>query len=153
VARLLAREGALVRVGSRQMARAAIVCDEIRAKVSSAQLEPAGTGSSQELAAALGGRRLVVAAGAASAVLLPRSAHAACPSLQVAIDLNAVPPLGIEGVEMTDRGVERDGVTSYGAIGVGDTKMKVHKAAIAQLFERNDLVLDAEEIYQLAQAV
>ena len=60
---------------------------------------------------------------------------------------------GIEGVEMTDRGVERDGVTSYGAIGVGDTKMKVHKAAIAQLFERNDLVLDAEEIYQLAQAV
>jgi len=54
---------------------------------------------------------------------------------------------------MTDRGAERDGVTSYGAIGVGDTKMKVHKAAIAQLFERNDLVLDAEEIYHLAQAV
>jgi len=153
VARLLAREGAIVRVGSRQMSRAALVCDEIRAKVPSAKLEPAGTGSSQELAAALDGRRLVVAAGAASAVLLPRSARAACPSLQVAIDLNAVPPLGIEGVEMTDRGAERDGVTSYGAIGVGDTKMKVHKAAIAQLFERNDLVLDAEEIYHLAQAV
>jgi hypothetical protein len=29
--------------------------------------------------------------------------------------------------------------------------MKVHKAAVALLFERNDLVLDAEEIFALAQ--
>ena len=28
--------------------------------------------------------------------------------------------------------------------------MKAHKAAIARLFERNDAVLDAEEIYDLA---
>jgi hypothetical protein len=152
VARLLAREGAQVRVGSRQAARAAVVCDEIRSRVTQAHLEPAGTGSAADLAAALQGQRLVIAAGAAGAVLLPRLARAACPTLQVAIDLNAVPPLGIEGVEVADRAVEREGIVSYGAIGVGDTKMKVHKAAIARLFERNDLVLDAEEIYQLAQA-
>ena len=53
----------------------------------------------------------------------------------MAIDLNAVPPLGIEGVEVMDKGKERDGVIGYGAVGVGDTKMKVHKAAIARLFE------------------
>ena len=57
VVRLLAREGSSVRVGSRQMSRASLVCDEIRAKVPSAQLEAAGTGSSSELAAALDGRR------------------------------------------------------------------------------------------------
>ena len=28
--------------------------------------------------------------------------------------------------------------------------MKVHKAAVARLFERNDQVLDAEEIYAIA---
>ncbi len=83
-------------------------------------------------------------------MLLPRSARTGCPTLKVAIDLNAVPPLGIEGIEMTDRGTQCDAVIAYGAIGVGDTKMKVHKNAIARLFERNDLVLDAEEIYQLA---
>ena len=33
-----------------------------------------------------------------------------CSDLQVAIDLNAVPPLGIEGVEVTDAADERDGV-------------------------------------------
>jgi hypothetical protein len=152
VARLLAREGAHVRVGSRQAARAAKVCDEIRKKVPQAQLEPVAAGSAAEVAAALDNRQLVIAAGAAGVVLLPHAARAACPTLKVAIDLNAVPPLGIDGVEMTDRGAQRDGVIAYGAIGVGDTKMKVHKAAIARLFECNDQVLDAEEIYQLAQS-
>jgi NAD(P)-dependent dehydrogenase (short-subunit alcohol dehydrogenase family) len=153
VARLLAREGADVRVGSRQAAKAAAVCQEILARVPNAQLQPVGTASEQEFVAALESRTLVIAAGAAGVVLVSKAARAACPSLQVAIDLNAVPPLGIEGVGVGDKGVTYDGVICYGAIGVGDTKMKIHKAAIASLFESNDKVLDAEEIYQLAQKV
>ena len=149
VARLLARQGAEIRLGSRQTTRAAAVCEAIRAKVEGVKIEPVGTGSAIELADALEGRSLVIAAGAAGAVLFPSEARAGCPSLRVAIDLNAVPPLGIEGVEVQDKATEHDGVISYGAIGVGDTKMKIHKAAIARLFERNDQVLDAEEIYQL----
>jgi methylenetetrahydrofolate/methylenetetrahydromethanopterin dehydrogenase (NADP+) len=151
VARLLAREGSFVRVGSRQQARAQAVCQEIANKVPSAQLQAVGTATSAELAAALEGQMLVFASGAAGVVLVPKLARAATPSLRVAIDLNAVPPLGIEGVNVTDKGVDQEGVICYGAIGVGDTKMKVHKAAIAALFESNDKVLDAEEIYQLAQ--
>ena len=37
-------------------------------------------------------------------VLLPKARTARLPDLKVAIDLNAVPPLGIEGVEVTDKG-------------------------------------------------
>jgi hypothetical protein len=150
VARLLAREGAQVRLGSRQQARAATVCQDLLGRVSNARLQPVATSTDQELAAALEGRTLVIAAGAAGVVLLPKAARAACPGLKVAIDLNAVPPLGVEGVGVADKGVEYDGAICYGAIGVGDTKMKVHKAAVASLFESNDKVLDAEEIYQLA---
>jgi len=153
VARLLAREGAQVRLGSRQASRAAGVCQQIAAKVSGAMLEPAGTGTAQELAAALQGRQLVVAAGTTGVVLLPKAARSGAKELKVAIDLNAVPPLGIEGVDVLDKGKEREGVIGYGAVGVGDTKMKIHKAAVAKLFERNDQVLDAEEIYQLATAI
>jgi hypothetical protein len=51
---------------------------------------------------------------------------------------------------VTDKAVQRDSFLCYGAIGVGDTKMKIHKAAIARLFEANNLVLDAEEVYALA---
>ena len=151
VVRLLAREGARVCVGSRQVTRAATVCQEIAQKIPNAQLQPAGISTSQDLTAALEGRTLVIAAGAAGVVLLPMAARNGCPTLKVAIDLNAVPPLGIEGVGVGDKGIEQTGVVCYGAIGIGDTKMKVHKAAIAALFESNDKVLDAEEIYQIAQ--
>jgi len=150
VARLLARQGAEVRVGSRQRDRASGICEAIKTKLTKARLEPVGTSTVEELQAALGGRVLVIAAGAAGAVLFPKAARATGSHLRVAIDLNAVPPSGIEGVEVMDRAKERDGVVGYGAIGVGATKMKIHKAAVARLFEGNDQIMDAEEVYALA---
>jgi hypothetical protein len=153
VARLLARQGSDVRVGSRQRARAEKVCEAIRAKVADAHMQPVVAGTSSELQSAFQGRTLVFAAGAAGTVLLPRGDRTTCPSLKLAIDLNAVPPLGIEGVEVTDKGAERDGIICYGAIGVGETKMKIHKAAIAKLFESNDQIMDAEEVFALATAI
>jgi hypothetical protein len=150
VALLLAGHGADVFIASRQRDRAATVCERIRNRVPGARLTPVSASSSADAVQALDGRTLVVAAGAAGAVLLPRSIRQKATALQVAVDLNAVPPLGIEGIEVNDRGAARDGVTCYGAIGVGADKMKLHRAAVARLFEAKDLVLDVEEIYRLA---
>ena len=47
------------------------------------------------------------AAGAAGIALLREPLRIA-PKAKVLIDLNAVPPAGIEGVEPTDRGTDRD---------------------------------------------
>jgi methylenetetrahydrofolate/methylenetetrahydromethanopterin dehydrogenase (NADP+) len=151
VARLLAAQGAIVRVGSRQQPRAAAVCDTLRQRFPSAKLEPVPTGNPAELEGAVKDQSVIFAAGAAGAVLLPASAQSACNALKVAIDLNAVPPLGIENLGVSDAGSQRDGVVYYGAIGVGATKMKLHRAAIARLFQSNDQVLDAEEILALQQ--
>jgi hypothetical protein len=151
VARLLARQGAEVRIASRQQAKAAAVCEAIKAGFPEARLEPVAASTTGDLEAALDGPLLVVAAGAAGVVLLPRPIRRASASLKIAIDLNAVPPLGIEGVEVTDKAAEREGLLCYGALGVGETKMKIHKAAIARLFESNDQVLDAEGVYALAR--
>lgn len=147
-ARLLARAGAQVRIASRSRDRAVEVCDRIRSGIPEARLQAV---TSDSLADALANVQVVVAAGAAGITLLPRSAWSACRSLRVLVDLNAVPPLGIEGVEVSDRAVEREGVVCYGAIGVGNTKMKIHRAAIQKLFTRNDLVLDAEEVFAIGQ--
>jgi len=147
---LLARNGAHVRIGSRQVQRAEGVCQLIRSKLPNAKVEAVPTATSADGPKALEGRDLVIAAGAAGAVLLPHKIRATCSTLRVAIDLNAVPPVGIEGIEVFDKAISRDQTVCYGAIGVGGTKMKIHRAAIAQLFERNDQVLDAEEIYDLA---
>jgi glutamyl-tRNA reductase len=150
VARLLVRQGADVRIGSRSVERAQAVAAAIKASLPEARVEAAETTSSADGPRAVEDRTLVIAAGAAGAMLLPAKVRAAAKNLHLVIDLNAVPPAGIEGVEVTDKAVARDGVLSYGAIGVGDTKMKIHRAAVTRLFERNDLVFDAEEIYDLA---
>src|SRR5690606_28052953 len=91
-------------------------------------IEPVAAAAPDEVRAALEGASIVIAAGAPGAVLLPADIRRAASSLRVAIDLNAVPPVGIEGVEVMDKAADRDGMKCYGAIGVGGTKMKIHKA-------------------------
>ena len=151
IVRLLAREGAEVRAASRDVARAAGVCESVVTRVEGANLSAVQVASTDDLAAALDGVEIVFAAGAAGIELLPADARANCESLRVAIDLNAVPPLGMSGIEVTDRAKDYDGVVCYGAIGVGGTKMKIHRAAIQRLFDANDQVLDAEEIFEIGR--
>src|SRR5262245_1400106 len=150
VVRLLAKAGGHIRIGSRQKDRAEAVCAVVRAHIPGANLEAVSVGSSTDAPTALSDRNLVVAAGAPGVLMLPKKLRVGSKTLKVAIDLNGVPPAGIEGVELTDKGVDRDGNICYGAIGIGGTKMKIHKAAINKLFETNNAVLDIEEIYALS---
>jgi hypothetical protein len=150
---LLAREGATVRVASRDAARAEQVCADVRQAVPAAKLSAHAAGKPDEAAEILKGCELVIAAGAAGVELLSKEALAAAQGLKVAVDLNAVPPAGIGGIEAFDKAVERGGVICYGPLGVGGTKMKIHKAGLKQLFERNDVVLDAAELYELGKSL
>jgi hypothetical protein len=52
---------------------------------------------------------------------------------------------------MLDRGINRHGKIVWGAIGFGTLKLALHRACIAQLFEDNKQVLDAETIFALAK--
>ena len=149
VARLLAGQGATVRLASRSAERAAEVCEGLQKKFPQAQLTAVQTANAHETAAAIEGSQLVIAAGAAGVELLSIDARTSAKSLKVSIDLNAVPPVGIAGVDAGDKAKERDGQICYGALGVGGTKMKIHRAAIQQLFTANNLVLDAEEVFNL----
>jgi methylenetetrahydrofolate/methylenetetrahydromethanopterin dehydrogenase (NADP+) len=89
--------------------------------------------------------------GPAGVQMVPRAAWNGAKSLKIAVDLNAVPPLGIEGIEVKDPGDKRGNVVVFGAFGVGNFKTKLHKACVARLFTRNDLVLDAEAIAEVAR--
>jgi hypothetical protein len=150
VARLLARLGGVVSVGSRQLERARETAGHLAA-ITGRPIQPFATARPEELRAGLEGMAVVVAAGAAGVMLLPSDLRRALPDLEVAVDLNAVPPPGIEGVAPTDKGTERDGVRCWGALGIGGTKMKIHKKAIQELFTAGDKVLDAEEVLELGR--
>jgi len=151
VVRLLALEGARVRVGSRNVARAEAICQGTREWVPDAKLTAIETSTTEQVSAAIEGAQILIAAGAPGVQLASAAQRTAGKSLAVAIDLSAVPPLGLEGIEVMDRGQDRDGVACYGAIGVGGTKMKIHKAALRHLFTARDQVLDAEEIYRIGR--
>ena len=152
VVRMLAQEGVEVRVASRRISRAEGVCHRVSKAVSGARVTPHSTEGS-DVASLVDGVQLVISAGAAGIELLSTEARQKASMLQVAIDLNAVPPAGLGGIEVTDKAVERDGQICYGALGVGGLKMKIHKAALARLFQSNDAVLDADEIYALGKEV
>jgi hypothetical protein len=150
VARLMARLGARVRVGSRKLDRAHAAAEAIRAATGHA-VEPFAADSQEALARHLSDCAVVVAAGAPGVCVLPAGVRRSLRALKVAIDLNAVPPLGIEGLEAKDKGTERDGTRAWGALGVGGIKMKIHRKAIQELFTSNDKVLDAEQVLELGR--
>ncbi|MAE67542.1 MAG: bifunctional NADP-dependent methylenetetrahydromethanopterin dehydrogenase/methylenetetrahydrofolate dehydrogenase [Phycisphaeraceae bacterium] len=153
-ARLLARQGASIRLASRSDQRASASADRINAAVKPPQeVVPCVITDEDALRRGLEGVDVVIAAGKAGVELLPASVMNEVTDLKVAIDLNAVPPLGIEAIGVTDKARDIGAVKAYGAIGVGGTKMKIHRAAVASLFESNDRVLDAEEIYALGGSI
>jgi hypothetical protein len=152
VARLLCRMGAKVAVGSRNIERAKDLADTI-ALATGAHVSPFSAVDPSQLANVLEETAVVVSAGTAGATLLPASVWHELPNLKALIDLNAVPPLGIEGVEATDKGVARHHALAWGALGVGGTKMKIHKKAIEELFTSNDRILNAEQVLEIGKSL
>jgi hypothetical protein len=153
VALLCGRSGAAVRIASRWQHKADEVVQQVNAKLGKPACTAWSTTDEGTLRTALSGSQAVIAAGAAGVALLPREVRKSVTGIVVAIDLNAVAPAGIEGIDLTDKATTRDGVVAYGALGVGGLKMKIHKAAIRQLFTRNDQVLDAVEILEIGRTL
>lgn len=151
-ATLLAKEGAHVTISSRSLSKAQQVASNIQERFG-LEITPVEVSDEQTARHALDGAAVVLAAGAAGVQLVPQALWTAQPTLEALADINAVPPLGIEGIKATDDGKVREGKLSFGALGIGGLKMKIHRAAVAKLFEQNDLVLDVEEIYAIGKAL
>jgi methylenetetrahydrofolate/methylenetetrahydromethanopterin dehydrogenase (NADP+) len=145
---LLAKAGAEVHITSRRQADADRAKAAIVKRFGGTVVADCLTDSSSAMTC-LDGAHVLLNCGPAGIQIVPRAAWVNRPGLVVAVDLNAAPPPGIEGIQPADDGVRRDGVLCIGALGVGNLKMKIHKACIARLFETNDAVLDAESIYDL----
>ena len=117
---------------------------------SKATTQQGETRSDEAVKKLLADAHVAIAAGPAGVCVISESALEGNTSLEVIADVNAVPPLGVAGIEVMDNGTEKDGIRYYGAIAIGNFKMKVHRGAIASLFETNDLFLDETTIYDIA---
>jgi hypothetical protein len=150
---MLARAGVTdITLTSRVLARAEAATRDIRSAFS-VEVKPRQALDCDDRAQAIADAEIVLAAGANGVELLRPEHWQSLSRLQFLADANATPPLGIGGVEVMDRGAERSGKIAWGAIGFGTLKLALHRACIAQLFESNDLILDAEEIFAIAQTM
>jgi len=151
-AALLAHEGASVALTGRKRDVVQAACDRIHARFGIV-VDAIEAPTSAERGAAIDAAHIVLATGAAGVALLEERQWQDSATLELLADANASPPAGIEGVSAGDRGASKHGKILFGALGFGALKLALHRACIARLFEQNDLLLDAEEIYALAKTL
>lgn len=149
-AALLAQEGADVTLTSRSKERAEKAAQAIEARFG-VKVKPVQGADEASRAKDLEGAQVVFAAGAIGVELVKADHWENNPTIEMVADVNAQPPLGLEGIEATDKGKERHGKICFGALGIGGLKLKLHRGCIGQLFESSDAVFDAENIYALAK--
>lgn len=147
---MLAKEGARVAITSRTLQRSEQACKHLNERYS-VQIEPLEAESREQRAGLIEDANIVIGTGAAGVKLLEAADWQDKPAIEVIVDANAVPPTGIAGVGMNDRGKVVNGKTVWGALGFGPAKLALQRHCIGTLFEQNDLVLDADEIFKMAK--
>jgi hypothetical protein len=149
-AAFLGQEGAEVSLTSRSKARADNAAKAVESRFG-VKVTPIEAADDAARAKAVQDAAIVFAAGAIGVQLLKAADWQNNADIEMLADVNAQPPLGIEGVEATDKAKDRSGKIVFGALGIGGLKLKLHRGCIGKLFESSDGVLDAEEIYKLAK--
>jgi hypothetical protein len=149
---LLAREGAGVAITGRKRDVVQAACDSIHERFGIV-VEAVEAPTNAERGAAIDGAQIVLATGAAGITLLDEKQWQNSAALELIADANASPPAGIEGVGQNDRGLLKHGKILFGSLGFGALKLALHRACVSRLFEQNDLMLDAEEIYAVAKTM
>jgi len=154
VARILANEKCTVYMSSRSLERSEECVDQLVAQgIPKNRLIAISSGDEVWTDKAIRESQIVFACGAAGVRLMTSEQLKQAKELRVAIDLNAVPPLGIDEIALTDKAVLRGQRYDYGALGVGGLKMKIHKASVASLFESNTKTIDCQEMMTIGRDI
>ncbi|MDG1687827.1 MAG: methylenetetrahydromethanopterin dehydrogenase [Gammaproteobacteria bacterium] len=146
----LLKEGASeVVITSRDITRSKAIVQQMK-EAYGIDVTPGEGRNDESVAALMKDAHVAIAAGPAGVCVIPETAWSNSDNLEVIADVNAVPPQGVECLEVMDNGTEKSGIRFYGAIAIGNFKMKVHRGAIESLFESNDQFLDETTIYDIA---
>lgn len=153
--RLYAAEGANVVVTSRDLARSTSIANKINKEIGGERACGLQAPTPNEMGNAIKGSQIVLAAGAAGVALLPLSVlkeHGK--ECRVVADINAVPPLGVEGLKSTDENVEvLPRVWGIGALSIGTFKNKVEAQVFKRATESPKGIFDYKIAYEIAKSI
>jgi len=151
---LAALEGAEVTlVGYDGPARVSAAAKEIKARFD-ADVRAADGSDDQKKAAILARAEAALCAGRAGVRILSAAQIAAADHLLVAADVNAVPPSGVEGLEMTANGAELSahGTLGIGPLAIGNVKYQTESGLFGRMISAEKPVrYDFRDAFQLAR--
>jgi hypothetical protein len=105
----------------------------------------------------VGGAKVVITAGPPGLLLLPRRVWSAIGGLELLVDIAGAEPAGVEGLSGEEDGDPLPNghhtVLALGGLAVSRYKIRVHRAAVEGLFEREAVVLGPLEIARLARDI
>ncbi len=154
-ARLYAMEGGKVVLTSRKQDRATAVANKINEELGKLQVCGIQATSPDETGEAIKEADVILAAGAAGIQLLPlnvlRDYGKQC---KVVGDINAVPPLGIEGLKSTHENKEfLPGIFGIGALAIGPLKIQIEAELFKRAVESPKGILDYKSAYEIAKSI
>ena len=151
---IAARAGARVSlVGYDGLQRVTATADAFGERFGAA-LSPADGSDDASKLKVLEGAEVVLAAGRAGTQILSKEQLATAKDLRVALDINAVPPAGLEGLGAFDDGkpVEGTGGVGVGALAVGNVKFKTEHELLASMRDaEKPLYLSFTEAFAVAR--
>jgi hypothetical protein len=152
-ARLYASEKANVILTSRDLQRASLVATKINEETDSEWLRGVEAQASDEIGKAIENADIVLSTGAAGTQLLPldilKEYGKKC---RIVADINAIPPLGVEGLKSEANGEEiLPNVFGIGALAIGKLKNKVEAELIKKAAEEPKGIFDYRMTYEIAK--
>ncbi|MEM2105486.1 MAG: methylene-tetrahydromethanopterin dehydrogenase N-terminal domain-containing protein [Candidatus Bathyarchaeia archaeon] len=152
-ARLYASEKANVIVTSRELQKASSIAVKINEEIEEERARGVEAQTPDEIGKAIENADIVLSAGAAGAQLLPldvlKEYGRKC---RIVADINAIPPLGVEGLKSKAEGEELlPNVFGIGALAIGKLKNKVEVELIRRAAEEPKGIFDYKMAYEIAK--
>lgn len=151
---IAALEGAKVTLTAREASKVQAKADEIKQRFG-VTVEAVQAKSSEEIAAALAGKDVALCCAAAGVQVLSAPILAGAKSLLVSADVNAVPPAGIEGLDLMANGVVLTGGSlGIGPLAIGDVKYKTESGLFQRMAASPQAIsLDFRDAFSLAREI
>lgn len=140
-----------ISITSRKLEKAKEITEKLD-KMHKIKIEPLQGSSEEEIEFAVKDADIVFSTGTEGTQLLPKKIWLKNSKIKAMADVNAVFPLGIEGVDANDNGIKKEGKICFGALAIGNLKIKVHHELIKKLFEKKE-IFDLEKIYELTSTL
>ncbi|XHH08509.1 MAG: methylene-tetrahydromethanopterin dehydrogenase N-terminal domain-containing protein [Candidatus Bathyarchaeia archaeon] len=151
-ARIYAAEKADVTITSRSLAKGQVVADKINAEVGAQRVKVVEVSKPEQTAAAVKDAEIILSAGAGGVQLLSKADIDAAANCKIIGDINAIKPLGVEGLGPNDDGIElKPGVFGIGALAIGKLKIKTETEMINRATAAKDGLFDYSIAYTIAK--